>query len=361
MSALAEAVRRHWPSYALKYGSRIPPAHTRAARAIERCRTPEAGMVYYRCSKCGRVEVAPLSCGHRACNQCGQHKALQWEARQKARLLPVPYHLVTFTVPSEFRSFFRAHQRLCYDLFFRESAGALADLAADPRHLGGSIGLSGVLQTWTRELRFHPHIHYLVPAGALTAIGWVRPKNPDILLPVKPLAVRMRNRFRAALKAADFKLYLTLPSKAWAKAWNVDARAVGSGERAFEYLARYTQKTALDAARILKVTERTVTIGWIDRQSGRRRTAALEGHQFLRRFLQHVLPRGFVRLRHFGFLSPAARDTYQHIRWLLEAPATRQLPKELAPPCCSACGQPLRFLCVLRPSQPRAPPQLIAR
>jgi hypothetical protein len=154
MSALAEAVRRHWPSYALKHGPRIPPAHVRAAQAIVRCRTPEAGMVYYRCAECGKMEGAPISCGHRAC-----------------RLLPVPYHLVTFTVPSEFRNLFRSHQRLCYDLLFAQSAGALSDLAADPRHLGGAIGMTGVLQTWTRDLRYHPHLHYLVPAGALTVEG----------------------------------------------------------------------------------------------------------------------------------------------------------------------------------------------
>ena len=260
-------------------------------------------------------------------------------------------------MPSEFRNLFRSHQRLCYDLFFRESAGALADLAADPGHLGGTIGMTGVLQTWTRDLRYHPHIHYLVPGGALTERGWVRPKNAGVLVPAKPLAVRMRNRFRAALKAADFKLYLTLPATAWRKPWNVDARPVGSGAKAFEYIARYIQKTALDSGRILKVTDHGVTIGWIDRESDQRRSAVLTGHDFLNRFLQHVLPRGFVRVRHFGFLSAAARGRYQRLRALLRAAAVRVILPDAPVRCCPGCGgSAMQFLYVLRPSRSRAPP-----
>jgi hypothetical protein len=260
-------------------------------------------------------------------------------------------------VPAEFRDVFRSHQRLCYDLFFHESAGALGDLAADPRHLGGDIGMSGVLQTWTRDLRFHPHIHYLVPGGALSDTGWVRPKNADILVPAKPLAVRMRNRVRAALKAADFKLYLSIPHQAWRKPWNVDARPVGSGDTAFGYLARYIQKTALDSARILNVSDHGVTIGWSDRESGQARTAALSGHEFLRRFLQHVLPRGFVRVRHFGYLSAAARQRYDRLRALLRAGAVRLVLADKPLHCCPACGaDAMQFLFVLRPCHSRAPP-----
>ncbi len=353
MTALAEAVRRHWPSYDAAHGPRIPAAHRRAAQATLRCRTMEAGLVFYRCDDCGRIDASPVSCGHRACNACGQHKAAEWEARQKARLLPVPYHMVTFTIPSEFRELLRSHQQLCYALFFQESAGALADLAADPRHLGGDIGMTGVLQTWTRDLRYHPHIHYLVPAGALSATGWVRPKNPGILVPAKALAVRMRNRFRDALKAKDFKLYCTIPSKAWRKPWNADARPVGRGDTAFGYLARYIQKTALDAARILEVTDIHVIIAWTDRESGKRRSAKLTGHEFLRRFFQHVLPRGFVRVRHFGYLSAAARTRYARVRALLRAAeVTLVLPPKPVIPC-PCCGNPMTFL---RCDRARGPP-----
>jgi len=144
--ALADIFRRFWPAYGQRHGASVPRAHVRAAEAILRCRTAACGTVFYRCGDCGALTAAPVSCGHRACNACGGHRAVQWEARQKARLLPVPYHLVTCTIPAEFRELFRSHQRLCYDLFFKECAGALTDLAADPKLLGGTIGMTGVLQ-----------------------------------------------------------------------------------------------------------------------------------------------------------------------------------------------------------------------
>lgn len=356
MITLADIFRRFWPAYAQRHGASIPRAHVRAAEAILRCRTAACGTVFYQCGGCGALAAVPVSCGHRACNACGGHRAVQWEARQKARLLSVPYHLVTFTIPSEFRELFRSHQRLCYDLFFKECAGALMDLAADPKLLGGAIGMTGVLQTWARDLRYHPHIHFLVPAVALTKTGVIRPKNPHILVPVKPLSLRVRNRMRAALKAADFKLYMTIPSRAWKKPWITDARCVGRGDTAFGYLARYIQKTALDAARVTGLSDTHVTITWTDRQSGQRREQALSGHEFLRRFLQHVLPRGFRRVRHFGFLSPAAKKQYARLRTLLSAAAVTPAPAA-APvaPACPCCGHPMSFLRCRRPA--RAPPR----
>ncbi len=355
MFTLAGIFRRFWPAYRAKFRQAIPAPHLRAAEAILRCRTPEAGMVYYHCGDCGKVEPHPVSCGHRACNACGHHQSKAWEARQKSRLLPVPCHMVTFTVPSEFRDLFRKHQKLCYTLLFRESAGALTDLAADPRHLGGELGMTGILQTWTRDLRYHPHIHYLVPGGALTKTGWVRPRHPNILVPAKPLAVRMRNRFRSALKAADFKLYLTVPHKAWKKPWNADAREVGSGAKAFEYVARYLQKTAIDASRITAVDEAGVTFRWTDRTTGKQQITTLSGEEFLRRFLQHVLPRGFTRVRHYGWLSPAAKERYTRVRHLLRAGETVLVLPDKQRITCPCCGHAMTFHHALR-TRARPPP-----
>jgi hypothetical protein len=307
MIALADILRRFWPAYRQKHGPAVPRAHVRAAEAILRCRTPQSGTVFYRCGGCGTLAAAPVSCGHRACNACGGHRAIAWEARQRARLLPVPCHLITCTIPAEFRALFRSHQRLCYDLFFKETAATLLELAADPEHLGGAIGMTGVLHTWTRDLRYHPHLHYIVPAAALTEKSIKRPRHPAVLLPAKVLAARLRTRMRAALKAADFKLYMSIPSAAWKKAWITDARPAGSGPTALGYLARYTQKTALDSARVTALSATHVTIRWIERKSGKARSAALTGEEFLQRFMQHVLPRGFVRIRHYGWLSPAAK------------------------------------------------------
>lgn len=355
--SLAAVFAQHWPAYLAAHGTRTPPQHRRAARAIMQCRSAELGSVFYRCGGCGRMEARPVSCGHRACNGCGQHKSMEWEARQKARLLPVPYHMVTFTIPAEFRALFRANQELCYSLFFRESAAALSTFAADPQHLGGDIGMTGVLQTWTRDLRYHPHIHYLVPGGAVTSTGWIRPKDPDFLVSPKPLAVHMRNRMSNALKEASFELYLTLPAKAWKKPWNCDLRPVGSGAKAMEYVARYVQKTALDAARIIRMDEHHVSYRWTHRESGQQRITTVTGHEFLRLFLQHVLPCGFRRVRHFGYLSAAAKERYQRLRSLLKARAIVLLRPEKPAVCCEACGQAMTFLRAIRhPHRARPPP-----
>jgi hypothetical protein len=356
--SLAAVFMQHWPAYLAAHGARIPPQHRQAARAIMSCRTAELGSVLYRCNDCARMEARPISCGHRACNGCGQHKSLEWEARQKARLLPVPYHMVTFTIPAEFRALFRANQELCYNLFFRESAAALSTFATDPQQLGGDIGMTGVLQTWTRDLRYHPHIHYLVPGGAVTSTGWIRPKDPRFLLSPIPLAVHMRNRMRTALKEADFKLYLTVPSKAWKKPWNCDLRPVGSGAKAMEYVARYVQKTALDAARIIAISEHSVSFRWTHRQSGQSRTTTLKGSEFLRRFLQHVLPRGFCRVRHFGYLSAAAKERYERLRSLLKAGAIVLILPEKNPVCCEACGKAMTFLHATRHHHRARPPPI---
>ena len=355
--SLAAVFAQHWPAYLAAYGTRIPPQHRRAARAIMSCRTAEMGSVLYRCD-CGRMEARHASCGHRACNGCGQHKSMEWEARQKARLLPVPYHMVTFTIPADFRALFRANQELCYDLLFRESAAALSTFAADPQHLGGDIGMTGVLQTWTRDLRYHPHIHYLVPGGALTDQGWIRPKHPDFLVSPKPLAVHMRNRMRSALKEADFKLYLSLPSKAWRKPWNCDLRNVGSGAKAMEYVARYVQKTALDAARIIAISQHSVSYKWTHRESGEKRITTVKGHEFLRLFLQHVLPRGFRRVRHYGYLSAAAKERYERLRSLLKAGAIVLLLPEKTAVCCESCGKAMTFFAAIRHSHRARPPPI---
>lgn len=212
-------------------------------------------------------------------------------------------------------------------------------------------------QTWTRDLRYHPHIHYLVPGGALTDQGWIRPKNPGVLVPAIPMAVHMRNEFRAALKEADFKLYLTLPSKAWKKPWNCDARPVGSGAKAMGYVARYVQKTALDAARIIAISENNVSYRWTHRESGEKRVTTVKGREFLRLFLQHVLPRGFCRVRHFGYLSAAAKERYERLRSLLKAGSIVLLLPEKTPVCCEACGKAMTFLHASRhPRRARPPP-----
>ena len=198
MVRLAEIFRRHWPAYRAQFGHLIPPAHRRAVAAILSCRTAQRGGQLFRCD-CGTFHFAYHSCGHRACHQCGHGDAKAWAQRQELKLLPVPYFLVTFTVPAELRAVLRAHPKELYGALFGQSAGALADVALSK--LGVELGCTGVLHTWTRQLIYHPHVHYLVPGGGLTPDGlrWKRVKDPQFFLPTRVLAARFRNQLRQGL------------------------------------------------------------------------------------------------------------------------------------------------------------------
>ena len=353
MLSLAEVLRRHWPAYQQKFGARLLPSHRRAVQAILSCRTPALGAQLYGCD-CGRRELVYHSCNHRACPRCGQADASQWLEQQRRRLLPVPYFLVTFTVPEQLRSIIRSNQKILYALLLQQSAGALLDIGRDHKDLGAQLGLLAVLQTWARDLHYHPHVHCVVPGGGLSAdlLRWVRPKHHDYFLPQAALAMRFRSRLKATLQQDHPKLFVQIPPQAWKLAWVADVQPVGSGEPALKYLAAYIYRTALSAERILADDGRYVTFAYRDNQ-GQNRSMRLEAHQFLHRFLQHVLPKGFQRVRHFGWLSPAAKMRFERIRALLDckAPAKEPLPKA-PPPLCPCCKKPMHLIGRL----PRAPP-----
>lgn len=354
MVTLAEILRLHWPAYRARFGNILPPAHRAAVQAILSCRTPERGGQLFACA-CGAFHFAYHSCGHRACNQCGQGDAQAWAARQENKLLPVPYFLVTFTVAEELREVIRTHAKTFYAALFRESSGALSDVALTK--LGVELGFTGVLHTWTRQLIFHPHVHYLVPGGGLTPDGlrWKRVNDPQFLLPQAVLAARFKNRLRQWLAAEHPDLRQQIPARAWRVKWVVDVQPVGRGTTALRYLAAYVQKTALSAARLVACDARTVTFTHQDRATGEIKNLRLSGEEFLRRFLQHVLPTGFQRVRHFGWLSPAAKQRWQRIHALLDwQPAA---PPDAAPapswtPRCPKCRQPMRLLGTFARSPP---------
>jgi len=354
MPTLAEILRRHWPAYARKFGHAIPSAHRAAVKAILSCRTPDRGGQLFRCD-CGALHYAYHSCGHRACHQCGQGDAQAWATRQQHKLLPVPYFLVTFTVPEELRAVFRAHPKELYAALFRESSGALADVALSK--LGVELGCTGVLHTWTRQLIYHPHVHYLVPGGGLTPDGlrWKRVADSQFFLPTKVLAARFKNRLRQWLESEHQEVLRQISARAWRQPWVVDVQPVGRGHTALKYLAAYVQKTALSASRLVACDERTVTFTYQERATGENKTRRLSGEEFLRRFLQHVLPTGFQRVRHFGWLSPAARKRWQRLHALLDwKPATP--PDAQAAPCwaphCPRCQKPMRLLGTFARSPP---------
>jgi len=351
---LAAVLRRHWPAYERKYRARLLPSHRRAVAALLSCRTPALGGQLYRCD-CGQEHYAYHSCNHRACPQCGHADATEWLERQRRKLLPVPYYLITFTVPAQLRQVIRSHQKDLYPLLLRESAGALRDIARDHKDLGAQIGCLAVLQTWTRDLRYHPHVHCVVPGGGLSPdrLRWVSPKREGYFLPQSVLALRFRTRLRQALQQHHPQLYVQIPRAAWALAWVADVQPVGTGEPALKYLAAYVFRTAFSAERILADDGQTITFAYRDNQ-GRPGTVRLSPERFLHRFLQHVLPRGLQRVRHFGFLSAAATAQWQRVLALLDwTPLPRILPPPRPPPLCPTCKKPMALIGRLARAPPR--------
>ncbi len=353
MVPLAEVLRRHWPAYERKFRARLLPSHRRAVSAIVSCRTPALGGQLFRCD-CGKEHYAYHSCNHRACPQCGHADATQWLNRQRCRLLPVPYYLITFTVPQQLRKIIRSNQKILYALLLTEGTGALREVGRDHKDLGANLGLLAVLQTWTRDLRYHPHVHCVVPAGGLSADGlrWVSPKRDNYFLPQGALALRFRTRLKQALQQDHPALFTQIPRAAWSLDWVADVQPVGSGEPALKYLAAYVYRTALSAQRIVADDGEHITFSFCD-NTGRPQTATLPAEAFLHRFLQHVLPKGFQRLRYFGFLSAAAKAKWQRVLALLDwTPPPLITSPPLPPPMCPVCKKPMALIGEL----PRSPP-----
>jgi hypothetical protein len=354
---LAEGFRRYGPAYRAKFGEKMLPGHRRAMRAIEHCRTPALGGQVYTCPNCGETRYQYHSCRNRHCPKCQNRNAEQWLAKQQAMRLPVPYFMLTFTLPEALRSLARRQQRFFYDLLFRLSAAAVQHLARDPRFVGGQVGMIGVLHTWTRKLVYHPHVHYLAPAGGLTGDSqtW-RPARQNFFLPVKALSRIFRAKFRDALRQSP--LWDQLPATVWEQEWVVHCQPVGNGRHAFRYLAPYIFRVALSNNRLVRLADDRVTFRYRSSDTGPIKFCTLGAEELIRRFLQHVLPKGFVKVRYYGFLAPGRRPQLAALRQQLgcspaqpappvEAPGPEPSPADrpavAAPPCpvvrCPACGQ----------------------
>ena len=316
MPTVADVLRRHGAAYLQRFGEAVPGPHRRVLGALTACRTGELGTVVFACTDCQRRHRIGRSSGNRHCPTCQHDKARVWLQRQTERLLPCPYFLLTFTVPAELRPFMRAHPRVAYDAFFRATSDAIKILAADPKYIGTPCpGFFGVLHTWGSALPYHPHIHYVVAGGGPSPDGerWLAARA-DFLMPAKALAVLCRAKFRHAMKAAG--LLQQIDPAVWQKDWVVDTRAVGDGRRALQYLAPYIFRVAISNSRIRSMGDDHVTITYRKTGSRRPRSLELEAPEFLRRFLQHVLPRGFQKVRYYGFLSPNAAHALENLRWL---------------------------------------------
>jgi hypothetical protein len=348
MPSVAEVVRRYGPEYLERFGATMPAAHKKVLRHIAACRTGELGMVVYRCADCGKTHAMGRSCGDRHCPSCRRDKAETWLEKQTERLLPCPYFLVTFTLPAELRDVARAHQRAVYAALFEASSAALRASAADPKYVGTDrLGFFGVLHTWGRTLEYHPHVHYVVPGGGLSADGtrWL-PSRADFLVPVKALSILFRARFRDRLGRAG--LLEGVAPAVWHRDWVVHCQPAGDGRESLRYLAPYVFRVAIGDHRIVACDDDRVTFTYRKVGSKRQREMTLDAMEFLRRFLQHVLPTGFQKVRSYGFLSPAGAVALEVVRWLIALGAgltyvlrsRRDEPGPAGPaaPGCPACG-----------------------
>lgn len=344
MVTLAEVFRQYWPEYQRQFGAQILPSHQRAAQAIMACRTRALGGEVYRCDPCQQDHFVYHSCHHRACPQCGYAEGTAWLERHRLKLLPVPYYLITFTVPEGLRPWLRSHQKQGYGGLLRESAATLQDVARRDKYLGAELGILSVFHPVGRQLQFHPHVHCVVPAGGLRAdgLGWCRPRSPDFFLPQIVLAARFRTRLKTALYSAPEAS--EIPASVWRQKWVVDVQPVGSGQPALKYLAAYLYRPPL-GSHSLQEANGQVTFPYEDHQDKTRHSLTLPVLEFIRRFLHLVLPKGFQRTRTYGWLSAAAKVRWQRILTLLDW--TVSAPPAAAPrtpPCCPHCNRPLRWL-----------------
>ena len=358
MVEVAEIFRLHGPVYRAKFSHRLLPSHRRAMQDIEQCRTaPLGGQVYF-CQQCQTKRYSYHSCKNRHCPKCGNEQASAWLQTQQHLLLPTHHFLVTFTLPAQLRSLARSNQRTIYNLLFRAASQALLNLAQDPRFCGGLIGMVGVLHTWTRALLYHPHVHFIVTGGGLTADHRWLAARKDFLVPVKALSLIFRAKFREQLRQSE--LFQQVPAQVWRQAWVVHAQPIGSGLTAFKYLAPYIFRVAISNSRLTKVENGHVTFKYKDSATKQTRFATVSAAEFIRRFLQHVLPDRFVKVRYYGLLAPAYRQRLAQARQLLSATASEPNREELKPTAhsarlsCPHCGGPLILLALLAP-RGRAP------
>lgn len=356
MSGLADWLVQHAPAWLR--GDRLTPPQRRALCALQRCRTPALGGQRYRCAECGGEHFGFHSCHHRACPRCGGANTAAWTQKQTARLLPVPYFLVTCTVPEELRAVFTARPEWCLDVFFAQAAAALQQIAAQPRHLGAELGMIAVLHTWGRQLQYHPHLHFIIPGGGLRADGqkWRKTRRPDWFLPGDAVAAVLRRGMEEALRAEAPELHAAVPESVWRVGWYVHFQPAGSGENVVKYLARYVGRTAISDERLIEAREDAVRFRYTDTASGERRECTLSADEFMRRYLQHVLPPGLHRVRYFGWLHPAATRRRAIVETLLEVVIIVRPKLDPPPPWPLRCPQCERFTLVVIGRLARAPP-----
>jgi len=331
---LADVVRRFAAKYTSQYDQTMMPSQKRALSDIAACCTQELGGRLYRCDDCQDTFWRYHCCRNRACPKCHGSQTRRWLEQRQAELLPCDYFHAVVTVPPELHGLFRRHQKLLYGLLMQVAAEAVKELCANRRHLGALPGILSVLHTWNGRLHYHPHVHMLITGGGITPDGqhW-QPARGEFLIPVAVLSRKIAAKFREALKAKKPAVFSSIPAGVWRREWVSFVKHYGHANQAvLNYLSRYVFRTAISNARILGMDQAHVTFRFKDRDSQTWQTERLPGVKFLRRFLQHVLPRGFHKVRYYGLWHPSKR-TESNRAWvelMLQTPAETTKPAKLA-------------------------------
>jgi hypothetical protein len=373
---VADILRQHGQAFLERYGGALSATQRKALRDLAVCRTAALGGHVEHCLDCGHQRLAYNSCRNRHCPKCQALARARWLDAQAQHLLPVEYHHVVFTMPAEVGALALANPALLYDLLMRSAAATLRDVAANPKRLGAIPGVLMVLHTWGQNLHHHPHVHCVVTGGGLScnergdidvSPTW-RSCRPGFFLPVRVLSRVFRGKFVAGLRRLVDAGTLPHPGPAWfatlyAKDWVVYAkRPFGGPAQVLKYLARYTHRVAISNSRLIELRDGRVTFRYKDYADERRhKTMMLDAGEFLRRFVQHVLPTGFVKVRHYGLLANRHRAERLKLcrRLLLVANVAALLADAQATPlepaqsrCCAECGGTRLIYRELPPGQP---------
>lgn len=359
MPTVGDCLRQHAPAF-LKIAEQTTPLHVRKVLSvIARCRTGKLGHVIYGCRSCRREHWVGRSCGNRHCPGCQHEKTQQWLQKQSDRLQPVHHFLVTCTVPQEVRDVIRSHRQIGFDAIFDAGADMLRACAKESRYLkDGQMGFLGVLHTWGRDpMVFHPHVHFVVPGGAVSRDGsqWLATPT-NFLFPHKRMIGKYKAYFKERMERAG--LLQQIPESAWKKKWVVDFKPVGSGQAVLKYLAPYVYRVAISDNRIVSCDETGVTYRYKPSGTKNWKQRHVTGHQFVKGFAQHVLPKGLRKVRYYGWCGSNSRTTRDRVRWLIwlhlgwtywlgSGIAPRHLSVPPVAPRCSSCGGELELIGVV--------------
>lgn len=361
-ASVARVFEEHGKDYLNRHARCLLPSHRKAILDITGCRSEPMGAHLYECNHCGYLHVVYHSCRNRSCPRCQRADACRWIDNKAEQVLPVRYFHLVFTLPHELNEIMRSHQIELYPVLMRAAARSVIELARDPRYVGAMIGVLAVLHTWTRAMLYHPHVHCLIPGGGITEDGskWMSSRK-SFLVPVRALSVIFRAMFmeeaQKAVPEVDF------PESVWHKDWVVYSKpCIDGGKRVVEYLGRYVKRVAITDSRILSIEQGFVTFSYKDSRDGYTKTMRLCAEEFIRRFLQHVLPRGLHKIRSYGLLSPVNHHLLGRARELIPEPLPKR-PKEpsahekIAPILyCPKCSTGLLILVATVSRTGRGPP-----